>query len=399
MSMRLAIAAPDAKSFSVTFIRSQMESLPCVLRITGSPIAQATEPGGALRLGRSPSDALTAIRATSRAYSEWRRQRLRGNSGNAASAAKGLKSILSQLQLGALTKRLSGARVDTLLANFGNYATRYLDVCDRKKIRLFAHFHGFDAHRRDTITANAEGYRRLGLIASGIIAVSHVMKDSLVGVGIPECKISVVRYGVDPQLFTERIDLPQDPLFFGVGRFVDKKSYYLTILAFHKVVQALPKAKLVLAGDGPQLEVCRNIVAALRITQNVSFPGVLAPQEVANLLRQSTAFVQHSLTPETGEAQGDKEGTPVCILEAMMTGVPVVATRHAGIAEVVDHEQTGLLSDEKDIEGMSRGMIFFAGQPDAAITFGRRAREIATARFSVDHYVAALMRVLQSPVP
>jgi glycosyltransferase involved in cell wall biosynthesis len=145
--------------------------------------------------------------------------------------------------------------------------------------------------------------------------------------------------------------------------------------------------------------VCRNIVAALRITQNVSFPGVLAPQEVANLLRQSTAFVQHSLTPETGEAQGDKEGTPVCILEAMMTGVPVVATRHAGIAEVVDHEQTGLLSDEKDIEGMSRGMIFFAGQPDAAITFGRRAREIATARFSVDHYVAALMRVLQSPVP
>jgi colanic acid/amylovoran biosynthesis glycosyltransferase len=395
--MRLAIAAPDAKSFSVTFIRNQMESLPCVLRITGSPIAQATEPGGALRLGGSASDAVTAIRATSQAYREWRHQRLRGNSEIAVSTARGIKGILSQLQLAALTKRISGAGIDTLLANFGNYATRYLDLCERKRIRLFAHFHGFDAHRRDTITANAEGYRRLGRIASGIIAVSNVMRDSLVGVGIPGCKISVVRYGVDPQLFTERMHLPQDPLFFGVGRFVDKKSYYLAILAFHRVVQTLPRAKLVLAGDGPQLEVCRNIVTALHMQQNVLFPGILAPQEVANWLRHSTAFVQHSLTPETGEAQGDKEGTPVCILEALMSGVPVVSTRHAGIAEVVAHEETGLLSDEKDIEGMSRGMIFFAGRPDATISFGRRAREIASAKFTVDHYVAALMKVLRSP--
>lgn len=74
---------------------------------------------------------------------------------------------------------------------------------------------------------------------------------------------------------------PGGPLFFGVGRFVEKKAPYLTVMAFKKVHDRYPSARLVLAGDGELLEVTRNVAISLELQSAVSFPGVLSPAEVA----------------------------------------------------------------------------------------------------------------------
>ena len=96
-----------------------------------------------------------------------------------------------------------------------------------------------------------------------------------------------------------------------------------------------------------------TLTPPLRPKSSRTLCGVRTPEEVAGLMRSSRAFVQHSVVT----ANGDSEGTPLAVLEAMASGLPVVATRHAGIADVVAHGERGLLSAEGDVETMAAHLL------------------------------------------
>jgi glycosyltransferase involved in cell wall biosynthesis len=87
-------------------------------------------------------------------------------------------------------------------------------------------------------------------------------------------------------------------------------------------------------------------------------------------MKQSRVFVQHSLTTPLN---GDKEGTPVAVMEAMASGMPIVTTRHAGILDLMDHGVTGLLVDEYDWKAMSEEMIRLASNDELANKLGQAA--------------------------
>ena len=92
------------------------------------------------------------------------------------------------------------------------------------------------------------------------------------------------------------------------------------------------------------------------------FTGVLQPFEVAALMRKARMFVQHSnVAPD-----GDSEGSPVAIMEAQLSGLPVVATFHAGIPEIVTQDVTGFLVDEGDVNGMANSMTKLVLDPGMA---------------------------------
>jgi glycosyltransferase involved in cell wall biosynthesis len=222
------------------------------------------------------------------------------------------------------------------------------------------------------------------------------MAKALMVLGIPESKIHLTRYGVDPARFEEKSVHATNPVFFGVGRFVDKKAPYLTLLAFAKAREHLPEAKLILGGTGELLEATRNIALALHLGDSVEFPGVLPPEAVATRMRGATAFVQHSLEPAAGPAAGDREGTPVAVLEAMMTGLPTISTRHAGIGEVIEHNRTGLLVEERDVDAMAEAMVTLATSPGLAARLGKAARAEALAKYTADHYLNSLRKVLEA---
>jgi glycosyltransferase involved in cell wall biosynthesis len=93
---------------------------------------------------------------------------------------------------------------------------------------------------------------------------------------------------------------------------------------------------------------------------------------------------------------GDCEGTPVSILEAGATGLPVVSTRHAGIPDVVLEGETGFLVDEGDLSGMAHWMIQFAEQPELARTMGSAARKHITDNFSRNHRIDNLWHIIES---
>jgi colanic acid/amylovoran biosynthesis glycosyltransferase len=104
--------------------------------------------------------------------------------------------------------------------------------------------------------------------------------------------------------------------------------------------------------------------------------------------------VQHSVVAESG----DSEGTPVAVLEAGASGLPVLATRHAGIPDVVVEGTTGLLVDERDVDGMAEHMVRVLRDPALAGALGRAARAHVAENFSMAHSVARLWRVIESTI-
>ena len=147
-----------------------------------------------------------------------------------------------------------------------------------------------------------------------------------------------------------------------------------------------------MAGEGPLLAACQELAKALRLEEHVRFAGRLDPPRVAELFRTARAFLQHSVTAPSG----DSEGTPVAVIEAGAAALPVIATRHAGIPDVVIDGETGLLTDEFDIEGMAQHMIRLAQDGQLAAALGRSARQRIASEFSSEKKIGHLREALAS---
>jgi colanic acid/amylovoran biosynthesis glycosyltransferase len=286
---------------------------------------------------------------------------------------------------GAIIKSLRRNKIDVVLAQYGPAGVAMIDICDRIGIPLFVHFHGYDASHKAILSEYAYQYKELFERAEGIIAVSKKMEEALVNLGCPPHKITVIHYGPNDDFFNINPNY-KNPTFFGVGRFVDKKSPYLTLLAFKEVLDKYNDSRLIIGGDGDLLNACKNIAKAYGIENNVYFPGVLKPEETMKLMESSLAFVQHSVIADNG----DSEGTPVAVLEASAAALPVIATWHAGIPDVIINGETGILVNEFDIKAMTVAMIKLIEDNDLAKRMGLAGRERIKNQFSMDGYISKL---------
>jgi colanic acid/amylovoran biosynthesis glycosyltransferase len=278
--------------------------------------------------------------------------------------------------------------IDVVLAQFGPMGAAIARICKDLDIPLIVHFHGGDAYVRDYIDP-IERYLSLFEIAAAIIVVSEDMKRQLLKLGAPERKIHLTCYGPQEDFF--KVNAPRDQKrFLSIGRFVDKKAPYYTILAFSQLVKDHGEAILTMVGDGPLLNACKNLVKYLKIEANVEFKGVLRHNEVCNLMQRSFCFVQHSITAD----DGDKEGSPVAIIEAAAAGLPVIATRHAGINFTVLHEQTGYLVDEGDVEGMSHYMSKICTDFPLAAKLGDTGRRHILKNATMTKYISDVHSVI-----
>ena len=239
---------------------------------------------------------------------------------------------------------------------------------------------------------HAAVYSDLFRCAAAIVTVSNHMRERLIALGAPAARVHVNYYGVDTRCFAGADPASAEPRFVAVGRFVEKKAPQLTLVAFQRAMREVPDARLTMIGDGPLLAPCRELAWGLGIGHAVKFRGARPPHEVAAAMRSARAFLQHSIRASTG----DSEGTPVAVLEAGATGLPVVATRHEGIPEVVREGQTGLLVDERDVDGMAAHIITLARSPDLAAQLGKTARAHVIARFSLEASLARLRDLLVS---
>ena len=291
----------------------------------------------------------------------------------------------------AIRRYLRRHGAQAVLAEFGMNAAALSRVCRSTGIPLIAHFHGFDVHHGAVIKRHLAAYRELFHMAAAYVVVSEEMKETLVELGAQREKIVCIPCGVDTRLFADADPASAPPVFLSVGRFVDKKAPLLTLLAFRRVLREAPEARLVMAGDGTLWFAAQLSAEALGISGQVSFPGPLTHAGVAAHMRNARAFVQHSLRT----CDGDCEGTPVGILEAAASGLPVVSTRHTGIRQAVIDGVTGFLVDERDVDSMATAMIRLARDPELAGRLGRSARDHVRRNYEMSSNIERLWKVIE----
>lgn len=290
----------------------------------------------------------------------------------------------------ALIKRyIKDHQIDVVLAEYGPAGSFIAPICVELKVPYLVHFHGIDASSYETLSQFKQGYNYMFKNAYKVIAVSRAMAWALEKIGCPKNKLEINTYGPHSDYTQVSADYTSNFLI-SVGRHTYKKAPYLTILAFQKVLQEQPQLKLKMIGDGELFDVSKNLVKSLGLEKQVLLLGGLEREEIIKHIQTAFLFVQHSIVAHNG----DSEGTPVGIIEAMAAGLPVVSTRHAGIPDVIIHDETGYLVDENAIDAMAQYMLQLAQNRDVAKVMGQKGKARITANYTLEKHIATINKLI-----
>ena len=224
-----------------------------------------------------------------------------------------------------------------------------------------------------------------------VACISHFCRSQAM-VFARECdwpKLHIVHCGVMPADFTPPAPHrgPGTRLLF-VGRLATVKGLPVLLDALAEIVRDRPGVTLTLAGDGPDRESLTAQAQRLGIDANVRFLGYQSQTQVRQLLGETDVFVMASFA----------EGVPVVLMEAMAAGVPVVATRVAGVAELVDDGVSGFLVPAGDAASLARQVAALLADPDLRNRFAAAGRAKVEREFDVTTEAAKLHRLLREAV-
>jgi colanic acid/amylovoran biosynthesis glycosyltransferase len=266
---------------------------------------------------------------------------------------------ISSGELRALIKALERRNARLLHIYFGHIAVHLLPLIRAWKNSSIASFHGADV----MVDMNKPAYRkatRQMLDAVKLVLVrSESLRSAVIDLGCEKEKIEVQRTGIplDEFPFRERNFPASDGggewRFLQAGRLIEKKGLPVTLRAFASFQKRYPKATLTIAGEGPLLGHLQELARELKIDNRVSFTGLISQEELRDLYYGSHIFLHPS---ETGP-DGNQEGTPNSMLEAMASGLPVFATEHGGIPEAIEHGISGVLVAERDDEELAWALL------------------------------------------
>lgn len=363
---RIGIAAPSVGAWSETFIAAHLQRLPHVrLVLTDGVLPTRISDGPRLLRNDAFGRFLDRVEA-----------RARGT---------GMDGLLRSR----ITRSLRTNRIEVLLAEYGTCAGAVVAASVAAGVPLVAHFHGFDAYSRSALR-DTGSYKQLFKHAAALVAVSRDMEQQLLTLGAQREKVILSPYGIDVDRFTAGRPGQAPPHFIAVGRFVEKKAPHLTLTAFEMALRKAPDARLTMVGHGPLWESCVQRVRKGPLAGRVDLPGVVDHVGVASLMRTARGFVQHSVEA----LSGDREGTPLAVLEAMASALPVIASRHAGIADAIEHGVHGLLCAEFDVESMARNMIAIIDDPALAARMGAAGHARAMEHYRMSDSIDRLHAIL-----
>ncbi len=278
-----------------------------------------------------------------------------------------------------LIKFLRTNQIDAFLANYGPLGANIYEACIAANIPYSIVFLGFDANEKKTLTQYHAAYKAMLPRAQAVIVVAQSMQENLEAIAGPLNNLHFIPCGVDTAKFKPAGSKSDTFTFISVARFAEKKGPIHSLKAFTKVFQQIPIARLLMVGDGPMWEEAKSYVSENHLEKHVFFLGAKSQDEYLPLLQSANVFIQHSIITKAG----DSEGTPVAILEAAACGLPTVSTRHAGIPDAVIEGETGILTDEHDIDAMAEACIFLAQNPLEAEKMGIAARQHVSEKYDV----------------
>jgi glycosyltransferase involved in cell wall biosynthesis len=216
--------------------------------------------------------------------------------------------------------------------------------------------------------------------AHQVVANCAAAADRLAAERVPRWRIRVIPNGIDLRPYAERTERPIRRIVT-VANLRPEKAHEVLFHAASIVLRRCPDAEFVIAGDGPRRQELEAMTRRLGIASRVRFLGHV--EHVAGLLAESDAFVLPSRS----------EAFPNSVLEAMASGLPIVASRVGGILELIEHQRTGVLVPPDDDRALGYALLDLIQWSGHAAALGRAARRAVEARYSFDRMVAAYERL------
>jgi colanic acid/amylovoran biosynthesis glycosyltransferase len=259
-------------------------------------------------------------------------------------------------------------------AHFGNIGYKAIPLSKKLNIPLITTFYGYEA----SALAKKEKYQKRFKIlfekGTLVLAEGNHLRNELIRLGCPPEKSKVFHLGVEVENYPLRkrvVDASQPLRILFAASFVEKKGAKYALLAFAEAKKKYPNIKLKLIGDGPERANVLDLANKLNITNDLEWQGYIKYSDFVNEIYKADIFIQPSITAADGNTEG---GSPVSLIDAQATGIPVLSTFHADIPEVVLHNKTGLLAPEKDYQTLGDNLLKLLENPDLLVDYGMAGR-------------------------
>src|ERR1700681_1273849 len=267
---------------------------------------------------------------------------------------------------------------DLMHIYFGHTGVHLLPFIEEWDKPCVVSFHGADVAVKEDIANYPAEVRRLFGAVPLVFARSRSLANRLIQFGCPPEKLRINYTGVPLEGFPF-VDRQQPRngrwRMMQACRLIPKKGLATSLRAFAIFKKDNPHAEFFIAGKGPLQPELEMLAAGLGVSNAVHFAGFLSQSKLLGLYLSSHLFLHPSETP----SDENQEGIPNSILEAMATGLPVLATHHGGIPEAITDGRTGMLVEEGDAEALAAAMLRFSRSAQLCREIGGRAN-VAVAR-------------------
>ncbi|EER9477739.1 colanic acid biosynthesis glycosyltransferase WcaL [Escherichia coli] len=287
---------------------------------------------------------------------------------------------------------------DVFIAHFGPAGVTAAKLRELGVIRgkIATIFHGIDISSREVLNHYTPEYQQLFRRGDLMLPISDLWAGRLQKMGCPREKIAVSRMGVDMTRFSPRpVKAPATPLeIISVARLTEKKGLHVAIEACRQLKEQGVAFRYRILGIGPWERRLRTLIEQYQLEDVVDMPGFKPSHEVKAMLDDADVF----LLPSVTGADGDMEGIPVALMEAMAVGIPVVSTLHSGIPELVEADKSGWLVPENDARALAQRLAAFSQlDTDELAPVIKRAREKVEHDFNqqvINRELASLLQAL-----
>lgn len=286
-----------------------------------------------------------------------------------------------------------------LHSHFSDMAIRNILLAREMRIPHIASFYGSDIWARESDPAFRKDFDRLCRSASRFLVEGPEMGRKVESLGAPAGMVRVLRIGID---IGEIPFFPRHPppdgkvVVLMAGRPVEKKGFWYGLQAFERICRDFPRSELflIIGGRGKQenetVRRMKRFISERGIDGRVTWSGTLSYADYLDRIRSAHIFLQPSVRAKDGDAEG---GAPVTLTELSASGMPIVATRHCDIPEVVLDGKSGLLAEERDVDGLAEKLAAVIASPETWGSMGQAGRAHVEEYFDIRKQVKELEQI------
>jgi len=306
-----------------------------------------------------------------------------------------------EIRIKLIIRILQSENIDIIIIQYFNSILDNYYWLKNLNFPLIVHFHGFDFSCYEYLN-HPNLFNGLNLI-SGAFSVSNSMSKRIESAGFsgiietqpcPPNIQAIEKFNLKLNSLEKRINV----VF--LGRFTQKKAPIINVFLIQKIIKLFLELDLndfihfQWIGDGEYFNVCNELINQLNLSKYVTFNRTLENMDALEIMSKSSVFIQNSIQATDGNC----EGTPVALLEAGAMGLAVVASKHEGIIDVIEHGFDGYLAEPGDIESLAKHVVDLCKNKELRDLFGSELKKKIYNKYNSDIYYNKLYGLINCSI-